>query len=386
MEFGNFQTVGKVGILIEKERRGVQPVCSAMQVKVAVDRVGAGSGAHINVRAAGGTLLSVVHRGVDANLLNGFRGGSGKGLSDGEIGRCGALNHAAITAGSSTDARIVHNACGGHLAGALTIEQILGIHAIQQKGVAGIALSVGPDGLIAQAGVRARTGWELGAHSGRKNGQPGEATGWQWNGFELRFVENIAIRGVHGVEQRGFLDGDGRSDLADFQCGVQAYGAIGLNQDGGNFLSFETVVGESESVGADRQVHEFVRAAGIGLLRSSQRGLIADERHQRVRQHRAAGIGDRAGDSAQSLLRTRARRAGQSYASGQRQREDREPNSREHTFLRSMRTNLGTGMPSENSHGEFLRFTRNVAQILYFTPKMEGRYAFFVRERSIFNL
>lgn len=51
-----------------------------------------------------------------------------------------------------------------------------------------------------------------------------------------------------------------------------------------------------------------------------------------------------------------------------------------------MRTNLGTGMPSENSHGEFLRFTRNVAQILYFTPKMEGRYAFFVRERSIFNL
>jgi hypothetical protein len=43
-------------------------------------------------------------------------------------------------------------------------------------------------------------------------------------------------------------------------------------------------------------------------------------------------------------------------------------------------------MPSENSHGEFLRFTGNVTQIRYFTPKMEGRYAFFVRVRSIFNL
>jgi hypothetical protein len=51
-----------------------------------------------------------------------------------------------------------------------------------------------------------------------------------------------------------------------------------------------------------------------------------------------------------------------------------------------MRTNFGTGIPSEKSHGKFLRFMKNVAQIPYFTPTMEGRYAFLGRERSIFNL
>jgi predicted small integral membrane protein len=44
------------------------------------------------------------------------------------------------------------------------------------------------------------------------------------------------------------------------------------------------------------------------------------------------------------------------------------------------------GMPSESSHGNFLRFIRDVAQMLYFTPKMEARYAFSFQERSIFNL
>lgn len=51
-----------------------------------------------------------------------------------------------------------------------------------------------------------------------------------------------------------------------------------------------------------------------------------------------------------------------------------------------MRTEFQTGMPRENSHGKFLRFIESVAQILYFTPKMEARYAFFDWERSTFNL
>jgi hypothetical protein len=51
-----------------------------------------------------------------------------------------------------------------------------------------------------------------------------------------------------------------------------------------------------------------------------------------------------------------------------------------------MRTDFQTGMPRENSYGKHLRFMKDVAQIPYFTPKMEARYAFFFRERSIFNL
>jgi hypothetical protein len=43
-------------------------------------------------------------------------------------------------------------------------------------------------------------------------------------------------------------------------------------------------------------------------------------------------------------------------------------------------------MPRENSHGKYLRFIKDVAQMPYCTPKMEARYAFFFRERSIFNL
>ena len=44
----------------------------------------------------------------------------------------------------------------GHLAGALAVEEIAGVHAIQQERVGSIALAVGPDGRVAQAGVRAR--------------------------------------------------------------------------------------------------------------------------------------------------------------------------------------------------------------------------------------
>src|SRR6202167_2652516 len=100
MLFGNFQVGGKIGILVKKERGGVEPVRSAMQVGGAVDCVGARGGAHVNVRAAGGALLRVVHRSIDANLLNGFRGGSGERLTDGEIGRGGALYDSAVSAGS----------------------------------------------------------------------------------------------------------------------------------------------------------------------------------------------------------------------------------------------------------------------------------------------
>jgi hypothetical protein len=51
-----------------------------------------------------------------------------------------------------------------------------------------------------------------------------------------------------------------------------------------------------------------------------------------------------------------------------------------------MQTEFQTGMSRENSLGTFFRFIKDVAQMPYFTPKMGARYAFFFRERSIFNL
>jgi hypothetical protein len=43
-------------------------------------------------------------------------------------------------------------------------------------------------------------------------------------------------------------------------------------------------------------------------------------------------------------------------------------------------------MPSESSHGKFLFLIKDDSPIRYSTPKMDARYAFFVLERSIFNL
>ena len=63
------------------------------------------------------------------------------------------------------------------MAGALAVEQIAGIDSIQKKRVAGVALAIGPDWLIAQAGVRAGAIWQFRIHTGRENGQPRETSG-----------------------------------------------------------------------------------------------------------------------------------------------------------------------------------------------------------------
>src|SRR6202040_4354786 len=93
MEFGIFLVGGNVGVGLEKERSGIQPIGPTMDVRATMDGVGAGRGAHVDMRAAGGTLLSVIHTGVDAQFLDGFRRGSRQRLSNSEIRRRGALDH-----------------------------------------------------------------------------------------------------------------------------------------------------------------------------------------------------------------------------------------------------------------------------------------------------
>ena len=105
-------------------------------------------------------MLGIVHGCVDADLLDAFRGRRGQRVADGEIDRRTRLNHAAgatvAIAGAADHAR------GGDLAGALAIEQVAAVNAVQQEAVAGIALAVGPDGSVAQAGVDAGTARQLG--------------------------------------------------------------------------------------------------------------------------------------------------------------------------------------------------------------------------------
>ena len=256
VQLGNLLVGGNVGILIEEERSGVQPAGAAMDIGVAVESVAAGLGAHVQVRSGGRALLGVVHGGVDADFFNGLGSRAGNGVADGEIHRSAALDDAARSVVAA--ARVFNHAGRAYLAGALAVEKVAGVHAVQQKGVRGIALAVGPDGRIAQAGVDARAAVQLRADAGGKNGQPGKAAGRQRRQVDLRVVQNVAVGGVYRVHQRRGFHLDGFAGLADLQRGVHRSRAVGLDRDMLRSLHIEVVGRVSERIGADGQVHKAV--------------------------------------------------------------------------------------------------------------------------------
>ena len=124
---------GNVRVLIHEEWSGVDPVGAAVDVGRAVIFVGARGGAQVDMRARGRTLLRIVHRCVDPDFGNGFRRGRGNGVADREINRGRRLDDAAAAAGAGLHAGRVDDARRSHLAGALAIEQVAGVNAIQQK-------------------------------------------------------------------------------------------------------------------------------------------------------------------------------------------------------------------------------------------------------------
>src|SRR4029077_2456612 len=87
----HFFTCGDVGVRIVEKRCCVKRVGSAMYISTAVKVVGAGGGAHVHVRSAGGALLGIIHRGVDAKLLDGLGSGRRQRLADGQIWRRSTL-------------------------------------------------------------------------------------------------------------------------------------------------------------------------------------------------------------------------------------------------------------------------------------------------------
>src|SRR5271157_2251100 len=194
MQFRHFLVAGDVFILVVKKRSGVQPVGSAVPVSLAVNCVGSRLCAHVDMGAAGGALLGIVHRSVDAKFLNGLRCGRRQALADGQIGRRRTLNYLRCGAASAGDAGIVHDAGRSHRTGGLAIEQSAGIDAIQQEGVAGITLAVGPYRLVAQASVGAGAAGQFGIYTGRKNGESGEAARGQRNVINLILFEDVSVR------------------------------------------------------------------------------------------------------------------------------------------------------------------------------------------------
>ena len=115
-----------------------------------------------------------------------------------------------------------------------------GVDPIQQKSIAGVALAVGPDRLIAQATVGPRAAGEFCIYSGRKNGESGEAACGQRYGVDLCFVQDVTVRRIDGIDQRLGLDFDHRSHLAHRKGRVDRRGAVGLHRDRWNLCLLYT--------------------------------------------------------------------------------------------------------------------------------------------------
>ena len=192
-----------------------------------------------------------------------LRGRAGKSIADGQVDRRAGLNHTAGAAVANT--RAGDHARGCNLAGALAVEQVAAVDAIQQEAVAGIALTVGPDRGVAQAGVDPGAARQFRIDAGREDGYTGKAAGGQRDRFDLRPIENIAIGGVDRVEQRIHVDFHGVSHGAHFKLRRKRDGAVGLHQDSRVTLGRKTFQGEGHGVFADRQIVEGVRALGVAL-------------------------------------------------------------------------------------------------------------------------
>ena len=65
----------------------------------------------------------------------------------------------------TSDWDIVYDARGCYLTGAFTIEEIAGVDSIEQKTVAGVTLTVGPDGLVAQTAIGSRAAGKFRVHT-----------------------------------------------------------------------------------------------------------------------------------------------------------------------------------------------------------------------------
>src|ERR1700723_1019346 len=128
-----------------------------MPIQTSVNVVWARGGAPVDVSAAGGTLLGIVHRSVHANFLNGLWSRRRNCLANPQINRGAALHWKRTKLQLVSVAGAFYKADGQHLARAFAVEKISSIHTIEQEGVAGVALTVGPYRFVAQAGIRSRS-------------------------------------------------------------------------------------------------------------------------------------------------------------------------------------------------------------------------------------
>src|SRR5450755_1981621 len=121
-----------------------------------------------DVCAAVVALGGIVLRGVDGDLLNRIRGWSGQSLPNCPVHRCAGLDGAART---EVLTGVEHESVLANLAGGIAVEEVICADTVQGKAIAGVAVSVGEDGLIAEACVGAASTEEVRMNARAKNRQ-----------------------------------------------------------------------------------------------------------------------------------------------------------------------------------------------------------------------
>src|SRR5579872_1243183 len=157
-----------------------------------MNRVRTGLSQYPNVRAAVVALGGVVLRGVDGDFLDGIGRRSGKSLTNRPIHRRAGLDGAAR---AEVLTGVEYEAVLTHLAGGIAVKEVVGADAVQGEAVAGVAVSVGEDGLIAKARVGAPSTEEVRMNTRAENCQLREAAGAQWSRFDGVGIDDIADRG-----------------------------------------------------------------------------------------------------------------------------------------------------------------------------------------------
>ena len=213
---------GDGGRSVVEEGRRIHVAVLELLVDHAVDLIGSGLGDHADVGAAVGSLGGVVHGRVDGDFLDGLDRRSGQRLADGVVDG-DALDGAAR---AETLAGVEHEAILAHLAGRVSVEQVVGADAIERKTVAGIALPVGENSLVAEAGIGSAAADEIGMHAGTQNGQLRETAGGQRSLLNSGLLDHVAVGRidlVHQGDRRHFHRGGHRAHL---QVAVDGGGAV----------------------------------------------------------------------------------------------------------------------------------------------------------------
>ena len=149
-------------------------------------------------------------------------------------------------------AGVENGAVVGDTARRFAVEEIVGLDAVDDEAVAGVALTIGEDVLIAEAGVGARAGEEVGVDAGAQKRELREAAGAERSAFDEFGAERVAVGGVGLVQERRAGNGDAGADFAGLERAVDRCGDAADDGDLIVHFGLESVAREGDGIRTDR--------------------------------------------------------------------------------------------------------------------------------------